>query len=154
MKKIHEHTKGKTLLIRVISAALMLLWVYPAVMKLIERDKFTAELGKSPLLADYARELPYLVPGTELLIVLLLAVPATNLAGLYASVWLLTFFTVYLVAILNYSYYIPCACGGILSELSWQAHILFNACFILLAVTAICLYPPVENQEGGAYVKQ
>lgn len=126
---------------------LIVLWVYAAASKLLDYAHFRAQLGRSPLISGNQGTAAVLVPLTELVIAGLLAPPRTRFAGLYAAYGLLCLFTAYLLAILNYSYYIPCSCGGILNGLSWRAHIYFNASFIVLAATAIQLYPTSGRKE-------
>ena len=46
-------------------------------------------------------------------------------------------FTAYIYLILNYSDFIPCSCGGVLEDLSWTQHLIFNIVFIFLAGVAI-----------------
>lgn len=128
---------------------LIVLWVYAAASKLMGYSNFRAQLGRSPLISGYQGAAAVLLPLTEFITAGLLALPRTRLAGLYAAYTLLCLFTIYLLAILNYSYYIPCSCGGILAGLSWRAHIFFNAAFSLLAAIAIRSYPN-QWQKGGA----
>jgi hypothetical protein len=69
---------------------------------------------------------------------LLLVIKRTRLIGLYASFFLMSLFTAYLIIMLNVSYYIPCSCGGVLENLSWNQHVVFNVFFIAIsAVGAI-----------------
>jgi hypothetical protein len=73
------------------------------------------------------------------LISLMLVIKRTRLFGLYASFFLMSLFTAYLTIMLNFSYYIPCSCGGVLEYLSWDQHILFNAFFIVIAGAGVLL---------------
>lgn len=124
----------------IIAALLILLWVYAAVSKLTTFNTFRIQLSKSPMLTGFADIVAILAPLFELIIAGALALPRWRLAGLYASLFLLLFFTAYLIAILNFSYYIPCSCGGILGNLSWQAHIVFNLGYALSAAAGIVLH--------------
>ncbi|MGN6568040.1 MAG: MauE/DoxX family redox-associated membrane protein [Flavipsychrobacter sp.] len=131
------------------SALLIILFVYAASSKVIEYDKFKIELGKSPVLTSFSAFVAIAVPSIELLISVLLAIKQTRQIGLYASLFLLALFTTYLIVILNFSYYIPCSCGGILQDLSWKTHILFNSFFIVITIIAIGLNsrtPKLNNQ--------
>lgn len=132
--------------LEIISALLVLLWVYAAVSKLIDYDTFKVQLGKSPLLTQFAGFAAIGVPLVELLISGALIVPKYRQAGLYGSFFLLVMFTAYLIAILNFSYYIPCSCGGILSGLSWNTHIVFNLAFAALAVIGIAIITKHKKQ--------
>lgn len=123
----------------IIRAVLISLWVYAAIIKLLDYEKFNIQLGKSPLLTSFAPLIAVVLPAVELLIAALLFIRPVRMLGLYASLFLMVLFTSYLIAILNFSYDIPCACGGILSGLSWKSHIVFNIIVILVIVAGILL---------------
>jgi hypothetical protein len=134
-------------IVKIICALQAALFTYAAVSKLAALAEFRLQLGRSPLLAGYEGLLAAFLPLAELVTALLLVISFTRRAGLYAAFGLLLAFTGYLLIILNYSYYVPCSCGGILGHLSWKAHIYFNGAFILLAIIAILID---QRQKGGA----
>lgn len=117
----------------------VLLFVYAAISKLLDFENFTLQLAQSPLLSAYAGFIAPSVITVELLIVLLLCIKATRLTGLYASLFLMVAFTVYIYLIINYSDFIPCSCGGIIEKLSWTEHLVFNFVFAVLALVGIVL---------------
>lgn len=123
------------------------LFTYAAVSKLLEFEKFRAQLGQSPLLTAIADGVVWAVPAAELAISLLLFVPRFRLAALYASLSLMTFFTAYIVAVLYFSPYVPCSCGGILENLGWTEHLVFNLIFIALAIAAILFYTKPDKMK-------
>jgi uncharacterized membrane protein YphA (DoxX/SURF4 family) len=125
--------------VELISFLFTLLFVYAAAVKLMDHDRFVLQLGQSPLLSPYAGLVSIAVPLTELLLSALLLVPATRLIGFFGALSLMVMFTAYIIAILNFSSYIPCSCGGILEKLGWREHLVFNIAFILLALAAIVL---------------
>jgi len=127
-------------LIEIISALLIFLFVYTSISKLIDYTVFSTQLSQSPFITQYANIVSWALPSGELLIAGLLMGNKTRLTGLYASFFLLCLFTVYLTAMLRYSPYIPCSCGGVLQHLSWQAHIIFNAAFIILTTIGVLLH--------------
>jgi putative oxidoreductase len=69
-----------------------------------------------------------------------LFIPSMRVTGLYASVLLISIFTIYLGYMIFFIPALPCSCGGVLRYLSWQQHVVFNLFFILLAVAGIYLY--------------
>lgn len=125
--------------VELISFLFTLLFVYAAAVKLMDHDRFVLQLGQSPLLSPYAGLVSIAVPLTELLLSALLLVPATRLIGFFGALSLMVMFTAYIIAILNFSSYIPCSCGGILEKLGWREHLVLNVAFILLALAAIVL---------------
>jgi hypothetical protein len=135
--------------IEAISIILVVLFVYAALSKIMDFETFRVQLGKSPLLALMSGLIAYVVPTAELLISLLLVFSRTRLIGFYSSLMLLFLFTAYLIAILNFSYYVPCSCGGILQGMSWRTHIFFNLGFIVLSVIGIVLQYALRNEVNN-----
>ena len=116
-----------------ISSLLILLFVYTGLSKVLSIEHFRAVLGQSPVISSGAGMLAWQVPLTELGIALLLFFPATRLFGLWASLVLLCFFTLYLVYVLVFVPHLPCSCGGVIGSLGWKEHVVFNVFFIGLA---------------------
>ena len=127
----------KSVVVEVICFLFIFLFMYAAVSKLLDYERFKIELGKSPLLTEIASWVAIGIPLIEIIISILLALPGLRLLGLYASFSLMVMFTAYLIAILQFSFYIPCTCGGVLQKLNWDTHIAFNGVFIMLAVIGI-----------------
>ena len=129
----------KRISIEIIIALYVLLWVYAGLSKLLDYETFKIQLGKSPLLTAFPGIVAIGIPLAELLFAGLLLSKQFRMLGLYFSLFLMVMFTAYLIAILNFSYYIPCSCGGILSGLSWDTHIVFNIAYIVLAIIGIII---------------
>ncbi|TCC88645.1 hypothetical protein EZ428_18585 [Pedobacter frigiditerrae] len=124
-----------------------LLFVYAATSKLLDYQQSLLQLSKSPITTDYAALLVWLVPVTELIIAALLLIQRTQTLALYACLGLMSLFTTYIIAILNFSEIIPCSCGGALQSLSWKQHLIFNLAFIALAILSIFIKPN-PNKSG------
>jgi hypothetical protein len=120
-----------------ISSLLIFLFGYTAISKLLSIDRFEAVLEQSPLISSGAALLSWQIPLAELSIVLLLIFSATKRLGLWASVLLLSVFTVYLVYMVLFSPHLPCSCGGVISTMSWPVHIGFNVVCIGLTVVGL-----------------
>jgi hypothetical protein len=123
----------------VISSLLIILFIYTSLSKLSAYDNFIAQLSKSPFITSYATAIAWSIPTVEILISLLLVIKKTRLIGFYASFFLMSLFTAYLIIMLNFSYHIPCSCGGVLQYLSWNEHIVFNSFFIVIAGAGVLL---------------
>ena len=129
----------KKKIVDIISFLFILLFIYAAVSKLIDFQKFKVQLGQSPLLTIYAGWVAILVPLTEVGIALLMISPRYRSAALYMAFSLMVMFTTYIIIILNFSEFVPCSCGGVLEKLPWRAHLIFNIGFIILAILAVLL---------------
>jgi hypothetical protein len=136
-----------------ISIAFVILFVYAAASKLIDFQKFQIELAKSPLLTAFAGQVAILIPCIEIAISLLLASARWRLVGLYASFSLMTMFSAYIYYILNFASYIPCSCGGILQNMNWTQHIIFNLVFVALAAVAVLTCYPESRLTGAGAIK-
>jgi uncharacterized membrane protein YphA (DoxX/SURF4 family) len=147
MSSIHVNMKRK-IAIEIICFLFILLFVYAATNKILDYQKFKIQIGQSPLLTGFGAFLPALVISVELSISALLVIPRFRVAGLFAAFSLMTMFTAYIVAILNFSSYIPCSCGGVLEHIGWTEHLYFNSAFILLGLVGIFLASAERNHRS------
>lgn len=136
----------------VISYFFILLFMYAGVNKLLDFENFQVQIAQSPLLSSYAGIVSYLVIIIELIIVAILLFPKTKLIGLYASLGIMSAFTMYIYLILEYSEFVPCSCGGILENMSWRTHLIFNAICVIILMIAIFLSQVSRNQKAKKYL--
>jgi uncharacterized membrane protein YphA (DoxX/SURF4 family) len=137
----------RKIFIEIICFLTIVLFVYAAVSKLLDYETFKVQLSKSPFITQFAGITAWALPIGEILVALALVFGRTRLLGLYASLFLMTMFTAYIYIMLNYSYYVPCSCGGILSKMGWHTHLWFNAGFVLLSIAGILLQIQFHNQH-------
>ena len=142
---------SKEIILWVISVLIALMWAAAAFGKLKDLEDFRFQLGQSPLLYGFEEILTWVVPYGELLLAVVLIYPASRLFALYTSVFLLWLFITYIVALLRFSYDVPCACSGFAEGLSWKGHVIFNIVFMALAIIAIFIH---ESKQNGFTVKQ
>lgn len=117
------------------------LFVYAAIAKLMDFQKFQVQLGQSPMLTRYATVVAWAVPVSELVVAIFIMFERTRLAGLYGAFGLMVMFTTYIVLASRFSDYVPCSCGGILESLGWTEHLIFNSVFVVMACVAVLLQP-------------
>jgi len=139
----------QNIILEIISSLIVLLFTYAAVSKLLDYETFKVQLSKSPFITQFAGVTAWALPIGEILIGIVLTFKRTRLLGLYGSLFLMTMFTAYIYAMLHYSYYIPCSCGGILSKMDWNTHLWFNAGFILLSIVGVIL----QTKQNKVYFK-
>lgn len=128
----------KTIIIEIISALLVILFVYASLSKLLNYTTFRLQVSALPVIGEFAA-IAWALPAAEIIVALLLTVNATRKYGLYASAVLLILFTGYIVCMLAFVKHLPCSCGGVLNKLSWKQHILFNIFFLLVCLRGIVL---------------
>jgi putative oxidoreductase len=143
----------RSTIVEIISALFILLFVYTAVSKLMEGTKFEHTLSKSPLIGNFSGLIAIALPITELLVALLLIIPTQRLRGLYASAALMVLFTLYLSYMIAFTPKLPCSCGGVLKQMSWNEHLVFNIIFTGLAFTAIWLWKHPKGKGSQGRVK-
>lgn len=127
----------KRYFVKAVSILLALLFIYAAASKLFDFEAFQVQLAQSPLLSAYAGIISYGILIIEFAVAFMLLIPNSNRLGLYASIGLMSAFTLYIYLILNYSDFVPCSCGGILEKLGWTEHLIFNICFLVLAIIGL-----------------
>lgn len=139
--EIHEMkpTNAKTIFIEVTAALFVLLFIYTAIMKLRDIPFFIGSMNHSPILRPYAPFLSVYIPSVELIIAILLILPFTRYAGLVCASLLMLIFTAYIAYILLYSDQLPCSCGGVIQQMKWPAHLIFNILFLLMGTSSIVL---------------
>src|SRR5882757_5957191 len=136
--------------IEIIVFLFILLFTYASFNKLLDYQKFTIQIGQSPLLTGFGGSIPWMVITVELLISALLVIPRLRLVAFFGAFSLMVMFTAYIVAILNFSSYIPCSCGGVLAKLGWTEHLYFNAAFILFGLAGIILEASQQKSKNNS----
>ena len=127
--------------------AYALLFSYAAITKLMDFAQFRVQLQQSPILTSIAPWVAILIPPLELLLAMGLFIKPIQRISLYGALSLMSIFTTYIVIILHYSEYIPCSCGGILENMGWKQHLIFNLIFIGLSITALLIHSRQSSQS-------
>jgi hypothetical protein len=128
--------------LNLVTALFIFLFLYTAISKVMQFDTFRQTLSRSPLVGSYADAIAIAVPVIEVLVSGLLFFPFTHKAGLYGSLLLMLIFSAYLGYMICFAKDLPCSCGGVLQDLSWQQHLWFNLFFTILAATGIYICRP------------
>jgi len=122
--------------------SLVFLFVYTATSKLSHLYIFQGQLARFPWIMHYAVVLSWAVPVMELAASGLLLASRTRRTGLYVSLGLMISFTLYLAFMLGSQEHLPCSCGGVISSMSWQQHLVFNLFFTGIAIAGLVFSPP------------
>ena len=143
--KIHN-TNSRKNFTSAVRLMLVFVFIYAAFNKLYDLEAFEDQLSLSPMIPEgFYRAVAIVIPLAEVAISLVLCVPRKYKAALYSSYFLLLLFTFYIIFLMRYSTYVPCSCGGILGNLSWKQHVLFNVILLMLSITS-CY---IAEQESG-----
>ena len=129
----------------------VLLFLYTAANKIWKFHNFEWVLGTLPLIGKYHMLIAYAVPSAEILASALLLINSTRKYGLITSFLLMFTFSSYLIFMVFYAKDLPCNCGGVISQLSWNQHIIFNLFFLILSVIALKLD---DEKKSNRLIKQ
>lgn len=124
----------RTIFIHIVLFLLVLVFSYTAISKLSATDEFTAQLHYFPIFRALPPGIAVVIPIADAIVALLLIFPLTRNAGLWSSLVLLGLFTIYLIVIVITMPELPCTCGGVISQLNWVEHIVFN-----IGLSGLCL---------------
>ena len=132
--------KTRTILIEIISISLIILWSYAAFSKFANLERSHSEMLNQVFSVWLAEVLYWLIPSLELGLCALLIFTKTRLIGLYGSLILMSSFTLYIAVVMTGVFgRVPCSCGGILSNMPYSTHLIFNLFFVALAFVGVRL---------------
>lgn len=140
-------TRTRHILTDTITILFIALFLYTAISKIKMHRTFIEALDGSFLLQKFATSLSYIIPAVELIITSLLVFPATRKPGLLYSTILIFLFTGYIAYMLLSGTELPCQCGGIIAEMTWKQHLLFNSVFTILGFIGWKLYKKTTNDR-------
>jgi uncharacterized membrane protein YphA (DoxX/SURF4 family) len=149
-------TLPKQLIVDIAAGLFILLFMYTAIMKLKDIHLFIGSMSHTPLLRPYATLLAGLIPGVEIAISIALIIPSTRYMGLVLATGLMGVFTLYVGLILHSMKELPCTCGGVLQQMNWQEHFLFNISFLTLGLAGIHAHKKIIaiNRSSRTPVKE
>jgi putative oxidoreductase len=130
----------RQVVIECIAALLILLFLYASVSKFLDFKRFIDEMNNQPLPNSWTPFLVWGIPFLEIAISAALLFEYTRLLALYASLVLMTLFTIYAIMILAHFFpYVPCSCGGVIRKLTWPQHLVLNLFYVALSVLGLIL---------------
>lgn len=137
--------KRKLLTVEIICCLLIVLFLYASVTKLLNPYALRHDMLNQPFPRWFSRQLIWAVPAVEIVLVILLVFEVTRKIALWGALVLLLLFTVYTaLVLLHFFSYVPCGCGGVIRNLSWPQHLLFNLFFTGITAVAIVLRRKVQ----------
>ncbi|PRY09804.1 methylamine utilization protein MauE [Pontibacter ummariensis] len=140
----------KNFVIQLISVLLVALWVYAAVSKLQEFNAFHEQLHRQPLPSWTPGFLVWGLPLIELIAAGLLLFQRFRGVGIWLSFLLMLLFTGYVgLAVVGVWDDVPCACGGVISQLGWEGHLLFNLFFTILTGVGVFVWKQKRSGDSG-----
>lgn len=89
------------------------------------------------MIGNKASVLSWALPMSELFAAVLLFFPAMRKFGFIFSFFLMLVFSSYIIYMILFSKNLPCSCGGVISQMTWYQHLIFNIFFTVLAAFAL-----------------
>lgn len=127
-------------IIKIVAITIACLFAYAALSKMADYEKSLGEMRNQVFPNSIAAILTWLVPTVELILAVLLVVQVTRKKAVLASLILLSLFTVYIAVVMTGVFgRVPCSCGGILKNMSYGTHLIFNLFFVLLALLGLAI---------------
>jgi hypothetical protein len=131
----------------------IILFLYTGIAKIADYSLMREELAQNPILAPISNLVAILFPIIEIIVVLMLVVPRWRLKGYYLTLGLMILFTGYITILLTSGSDLPCSCGGIIQQLSWPQHLIFNIAFMIADSLVIWLLRK-QKKEASEYMKR
>lgn len=140
--------KKNKIFIEIVVLLLVVLFLYTAVSKFVDFKGFTYDLNNQPFPNSLTPFLKWLLPITEISIVISLLFEKTRSIGLHASFIVMSIFTIYTGLVLFHVFeYVPCSCGGVIKNLTWPQHLIFNLFFVFIIGLAIKATKDDKNSQ-------
>jgi hypothetical protein len=135
--------------IEIIVFLYVILLLHTGTSKMMEYNIFKDQLTESLGISSLAKVIAVTLPWFEFLIAIMMLLPKWRYKGLISGVLLMSAFTLYILFLITFSPELPCSCGGLMSQLSWNEHVIFNSTFIIMGIAGALLQKQVyrENQK-------
>jgi hypothetical protein len=128
-------------IIEICASLLVMLFIYASLSKLFEFPEYVRAMNNQPLPLWSKPILLWSIPAAELAISGLLLFKRSRLWGFYGSAALMAAFTIYIsLGMWKVFDKVPCTCGGVIKNLTWPQHFVFNLFFLLAALVGIIVY--------------
>lgn len=138
----------KQIVVDLITTLLMAMFFYTAFSKYLDFAAFQRSMQNQHLNSWITRILIFGLPPVEIIVGGLLIIPGMRQVGLTLSMLLMIVFTGYVGLILMGAFTnSPCPCGGVLKEMTWDEHFVFNALFLVMAISGTILQHHINRKN-------
>jgi putative oxidoreductase len=103
------------------------IYFYSGIDKLVHFDQFIINFGRSPFApTNFLSESGAIIVIIEIGLSILLFIKRARKITLFVLACLSLIFTIYILLMITYSPSLPCSCGGIVSFLNWNEHLVLT----------------------------
>jgi len=143
--------KLRLLALEIISAILVLLWIYTAGDKFADYESYRRSMYLQVFNEKILHILIPSLPFAELVEAGLLMSTRHRGYGLRFSALLMALFTGY-VALVYFGYFPerPCSCAGLFEKMSWGPHLLMNGLLLIITLVGLLLNSKRKEARGTA----
>ncbi len=134
------NAKCNRILLECFNTGFIFLFIYTAFYKLADFQIFKQFIYDSFGHNSFSSIISFSIPLIEIGIAIFLFIPKKRLFGLYSCLAILIVFTAYLFYMSFFVSNRPCKCGGAISKLTWNQHIVLNTFLMLMAWIAIIIF--------------
>lgn len=113
------------------------LFLYTGISKLTVLEISREQMAIMPLVGQFSGLISWSLPTFEIILSIIVFIPATRRIGIYVCTALMFAFSLYVIYIMKNYTHLPCTCGGFLQALSWPQHLVFNITFFILGIIFI-----------------
>lgn len=140
----------KDILKEICAALIVILFVYTALSKFLDMNRFISTMSVSPFpfMKFFAPFLGWLIPIMETVLAFFMITSKYQRIGFIGSAILLFLFEIYIGSLLASGLHLPCSCGGVISKLSWKQHLIFNLFFIVISIIPL-YFESYKNRRIG-----
>lgn len=130
--------KSQIFSVQLATGALASLFCYAALSKLLHYQQSENEMLNQIFPRPWALVFTWLIPSLELLLVIGLLWKTTQRVAMWAATLLLLLFSLYIALVMSGVFgRVPCSCGGILKNMSYGMHLVFNLLFMIVGIYGI-----------------
>jgi uncharacterized membrane protein YphA (DoxX/SURF4 family) len=135
--------KHREVFIDIICFLFIGMFIYAATSKWFDFSMFKIQMSRQPLNRSLISVLIWAIPFSEVIVSILMMIPKKRHIGLRIATGMMLIFTGYiLLGQLHYFGEIPCSCGGVISNFTWNQHLIFNLFFVLIGFIGIYFQLP------------
>ncbi|MBC7947802.1 MAG: hypothetical protein H7Y42_07980 [Chitinophagaceae bacterium] len=127
------------LMVKMISLLFITLFVYTAVSKSLDMERFIYLLSKSDIIGRWSDLVAWSIVILEWITAFLLCYSSLRLWGLYCSFGMMILFTSYIAIMLATDSQLPCGCAAMIESLGWRSHLYLNLLLMGVALTGVLI---------------
>lgn len=134
---------------------LLLLWIPVTLDKFMHYELFRNAMIQQPFSDQLGKVLAFTLPPLEAITAICLLRVNIRKIGYYLSIFLMSIFTGYIgYAVLGSIDNLPCGCGLVFHQLSWEMHFWMNLFFLVVSMIGLVLHTKKSLSSKHQFVRE